>query len=68
MMDQENKDGECGCGGLCKWGTATKEEKIALLEKKEAKLEKMLAHIKKVKEAVASGTEMKHENHEGEKV
>lgn len=56
----ENKtDGECGCGGLCKWGSASKEEKIALLDKKEEKLKKMLAHIQKVKEAVASGKEMK---------
>jgi len=57
-MMEKNGDGECGCGGLCKWGSASKEEKIALLEKKEAKLQKMLSHIQKVKEAVALGKEV----------
>jgi hypothetical protein len=61
MWDKDD-DSECGCGGVCKWNGLTKEEKIAHLEKKEAKFEKMLAHVKKVKEAVASGKEMKPEN------
>jgi len=57
-MMEKNGDGECGCGGLCKWKGASKEEKIALLEQKEAKLQKMLSHIQKVKEAVATDKEM----------
>jgi hypothetical protein len=61
MMEKQN-GGECGCGGLCKWGTATKEEKIALLDRKEEKLKRMLGHIQRVKEAVVSGKEMKAED------
>ena len=63
--DKDGKDGECGCGGMCKWDGASKEEKIALLDKKEEKLQKMLAHIQKVKEAVNSGKGM-DEASEGE--
>jgi hypothetical protein len=63
-MMEKHGDSECGCGGLCKWGSASKEEKIALLEKKEAKLQKMLSHIQKVKEAVASGQEVKPDSGE----
>ena len=47
-MGEEHK-GECGCGGVCKWDSASKEEKIAMLEKKEAKLQKILEHIKKIR-------------------
>lgn len=54
-MWDKDKDSECGCGGKCKWDSASKEEKIAHLEKKEEKLKKMLSHIEKVKEAVKSG-------------
>ena len=61
-MEDKIKDGECGCGGLCKWDTASKDEKVALLEKKEEKLKKMLAHVDKVKEAVKSGKETKSES------
>jgi hypothetical protein len=62
-MHDNHGDGEaeCGCGGMCKWSHATKEEKIAMLEKKEERLKHMLAHIQKVKEAVTSGKEMKPE-------
>jgi hypothetical protein len=63
MLEKENNGGECGCGGLCRWGSASKEEKIALLDKKEEKLKRMLAHIQKVKEAVVSGKEMNAEEH-----
>jgi hypothetical protein len=58
-MWDKDKDGGCGCGGMCKWDGASKEEKISLLDKKEEKLQKMLAHIQKVKEAVKSGKGMK---------
>ncbi len=51
-------DGECGCGGVCKWDGASKEEKVAMLERKEARLQKMLEHVKNVKEAVVSGKKM----------
>ncbi len=60
MIDTKN-DSECGCGGLCKWSDATKDEKVAMLEKKEMKLQKMLAHIQKVKDAVTTGKEMSTE-------
>ena len=60
MLDKHG-DSECGCGGMCRWDSASKEEKIALLEKKEEKLKKILAHIEKVKEAVTSGKPMKAE-------
>ena len=61
MDKHEGGEHECGCGGMCMWMSATKEKKVEFLERKEAKLEKMLAHVKKMKEAIASGKEMKHE-------
>ena len=57
-MSEEKNEVECGCGGVCKWGTATKEEKVAMLEKKELKLQKMLSHVQKVKESVKSDKDM----------
>jgi hypothetical protein len=63
MWDKHN-DNECGCGGMCRWDNASKEEKIAILDKKKEKLRKMLAHIEKVKEAVTSGKPIKTEGDE----
>jgi hypothetical protein len=63
MWDKHN-DSECGCGGMCRWGNASKEEKIALLDKKEERLKKMLSHIEKVKESITSGKPMKTESEE----
>jgi hypothetical protein len=60
-MWDKNNEGGCGCGGMCMWSSASKEEKVAFLEKKEAKLNKMLSHIKEMKEAIASGKEIKSE-------
>ncbi len=61
MFDKENKGG-CRCCGMCGMcnedAPKTKEEKIALLENKEAKLKKILEHIQKTKEAVKVGKKM----------
>ena len=58
MWDKENEKSECRCGGACEMchgeEPKTKEEKIAHLEKKEAKLKQTLAHIHEMKEAVKS--------------
>lgn len=65
MFDKENQSG-CRCGGMCGMchedAPKTKEEKIAHLEKKEAKLKKILEHIQKMKEAVKAGKEIGKED------
>jgi hypothetical protein len=64
MWDKEKGSG-CRCGGMCKVchedAPKTKEEKIAHLEKKEEKLQKILAKIQEMKAAVASGKEIEVE-------
>lgn len=41
--------------GACGYEPITKEEKIALLERKEQKLQGVLSHIQKIKESLKSG-------------
>lgn len=51
-----------GCGyGMCDYEPITKEEKVALLERKEKRLEDVLAHIRKVKNSIQSGKPMEQD-------
>jgi hypothetical protein len=48
--------------GVCDYEPITNEEKIALLERKEKRLEQVIEHIRKVKESIKSGKPMEEEN------
>jgi hypothetical protein len=47
----------CGCG--CEYEPLTKEEKVAILEKKEKILKEKLDYIHKIREELKSGKEAK---------
>ncbi len=63
-MSHHHKDRECGCGGMCMWMTASKEERIQMLTSKEARLQKMIEHVKQVKDALESDTPMPSASHD----
>ena len=48
--------------GACDYEPITKEEKIALLERKEKRLEKILEHVREVKESIKSGKPMEDDD------
>jgi sulfatase maturation enzyme AslB (radical SAM superfamily) len=52
---------DCGCGGMCMWDKTTKEDKMKHLEKKEEKLQKMLAHVRDVRKMLEEGKETEEE-------
>lgn len=64
-MWKNHNDRECRCGGMCRWWgrtSSSKEEKIAHLEKKEARLQKMIVQIQRIKEALGSESMNKNTN------